>query len=322
MDVSSRIALDAHNKLRSAHNVPVLIWSNDLSRSAQIWAKKLAKEGRLKHDNLDGIGENVFMSSQGFDSAAEEAIKNWYSEAEKYDFRKGGYQPGTGHFTQIVWKDTKELGMARAKSNNGSVYVVARYRPAGNILSAFNANVLHKVSTEKGAFQEKSLSRDSNLVKKENPSCGIVNDSFTSAALQVHNELRMLHNVSPLRWSSSLSRDAQAWAEKLSRNGELRHASKEERKCNGENICRMSDHYNIFDAVKIWYSEINNYSYDSPGFSLDTGHFTQIVWRNSVEVGVGTCKSQDGKLTYVVARYHPAGNVLKGFHENVTQPQK
>ena len=132
----------------------------------------------------------------------------------------------------------------------------------------------------------------------------------------------MLHNVSPLRWSSSLSRDAQAWAEKLSRNGELRHASKEERKCNGENICRMSDHYNIFDAVKIWYSEINNYSYNSPGFSLDTGHFTQIVWRNSVEVGVGTCKSQDGKLTYIVARYHPAGNVLKGFHENVTQPQK
>lgn len=87
MDVSSRIALDAHNKLRSAHNVPVLIWSNDLSRSAQIWAKKLVKEGRLKHDNLDGIGENVFMSSQGFDSAAEEAIKNWYSEVMRNEMR-------------------------------------------------------------------------------------------------------------------------------------------------------------------------------------------------------------------------------------------
>ena len=45
----------------------------------------------------------------------------------------------------MVWKDTKELGVARAKSNNGSVYVVARYRSAGNILSAFNGNVLPKV---------------------------------------------------------------------------------------------------------------------------------------------------------------------------------
>lgn len=85
MDVFSRIALDARNKLRSAHNVPILSWSNDLSRSAQIWAKKLAKEGRLRHDQLDGIGENVFMSSQGFDSAAEEAIKDWYSEVMQPD---------------------------------------------------------------------------------------------------------------------------------------------------------------------------------------------------------------------------------------------
>ena len=80
MDVFSRTALDAHNKLRSAHNVPALSWSSDLARSAQVWAKKLAKEGKLKHDQLKGIGENVFMSSQGFDTAAEEATESWYSE--------------------------------------------------------------------------------------------------------------------------------------------------------------------------------------------------------------------------------------------------
>lgn len=80
MDVFSRTVLDAHNKLRSAHNVPPLSWSNELARSAQVWAKKMAKEWKLKHDQLQGIGENVFMSSQGFDAAAEEATKNWYSE--------------------------------------------------------------------------------------------------------------------------------------------------------------------------------------------------------------------------------------------------
>lgn len=80
MDMFSRTSLEAHNKLRSAHNVPPLTWSNELARGANTWAKKLAKEGGLKHDQLKGIGENVFMASQGFDAAAEEAIKSWYSE--------------------------------------------------------------------------------------------------------------------------------------------------------------------------------------------------------------------------------------------------
>lgn len=135
--------------------------------------------------------------------------------------------------------------------------------------------------------------------------------------VRAHNELRFHHNVPSLKWSPALSKDAQAWAEKLSRNDELRHASREERKFKGENICRMSAHYDATDAVRIWYSEINGYKYDSPGFSYDTGHFTQIVWRDTAEVGVGTCKSRDGRLTYFVARYHPAGNVLKRFNENV-----
>lgn len=64
---------------------------------------------------------------------------------EQYDFNQGGHQSRTGHFTQVVWKNSKELGMARAKSSNGSVYVVARYRPAGNDLNAFKGNVLAKV---------------------------------------------------------------------------------------------------------------------------------------------------------------------------------
>ena len=145
----------------------------------------------------------------------------------------------------------------------------------------------------------------------------LVADSLIDAVLKAHNNLRALHGVPSLKWSPPLSKEAQAWAEKLSRNGELRHANKEERKFKGENICRMSNHYDVTDAVRIWYSEINSYKYDSPGFSFDTGHFTQIVWRDTAEVGVGTCKSRDGSLTYIVARYNPPGNVLKNFHENV-----
>lgn len=45
------------------------------------------------------------------------------------------------HFTQIVWKASKKLGMATAVASDRLV-AVARYEPAGNIGGQFQENVL------------------------------------------------------------------------------------------------------------------------------------------------------------------------------------
>ena len=37
----------------------------------------------------------------------------------------------------MVWFNTKEVGIASARSKNGKVYVVARYYPTGNIIGEF-----------------------------------------------------------------------------------------------------------------------------------------------------------------------------------------
>ena len=62
-----------------------------------------------------------------------------------YNFKRDGKQVGTGHFTQIVWKDTKALGigLAASKSEDGHIcsYVVARYSKAGNDLGTIRSNV-------------------------------------------------------------------------------------------------------------------------------------------------------------------------------------
>jgi uncharacterized protein YkwD len=54
--------------------------------------------------------------------------------------------PSTGHFTQVVWKDTNKIGCAIAptKWENGSQIVVCNYGPPGNILSEqrYKQNVL------------------------------------------------------------------------------------------------------------------------------------------------------------------------------------
>ncbi len=56
-----------------------------------------------------------------------------------------------------------------------------------------------------------------------------------------------------------------------------------------------------------------------PGFSA--GHFTQIVWKGSRELGVGT--AVDGRGTFkLVLRYSPAGNVRGAYGENVLPPDE
>lgn len=46
----------------------------------------------------------------------------------------------SGHFTQVVWKESKELGVAFAKIG-GKVIVVANYSPPGNYIGHFAENV-------------------------------------------------------------------------------------------------------------------------------------------------------------------------------------
>ena len=70
-----------------------------------------------------------------------------------YDFNNGGFSGGTGHFTQVVWKESIELGMGRAETKKDEMncaYIVGRYKPAGNMGGKFQENVL------KGTFDADS----------------------------------------------------------------------------------------------------------------------------------------------------------------------
>lgn len=54
-------------------------------------------------------------------------------------------EPGdAGHFSQVVWKGSKEFGIGRAAEIHEGLlctYIVARYRPAGNFIGEFASNV-------------------------------------------------------------------------------------------------------------------------------------------------------------------------------------
>ena len=43
------------------------------------------------------------------------------------------------------------------------------------------------------------------------------------------------------------------------------------------------------DIVGRWYNEIEKYNWNKPGFSMQTGHFNQVVWKSTRRVGVYMC---------------------------------
>ena len=61
-----------------------------------------------------------------------------------YQFNRGSQNKGTGHFTQVVWKESTLLGIGRAESEQGGMkcaYIVGRYKPAGNYIGEYQQNV-------------------------------------------------------------------------------------------------------------------------------------------------------------------------------------
>lgn len=56
---------------------------------------------------------------------------------------------------------------------------------------------------------------------------------------------------------------------------------------------------------------------------METGHFTQVVWKSSIEIGVGISTYPDQRYqtrTVVCINYRPRGNVQGQFPENVLPP--
>ncbi|XP_068167277.1 Golgi-associated plant pathogenesis-related protein 1 isoform X2 [Antennarius striatus] len=144
-DSFKREFLETHNKYRAKHNSKRMTLKEDLNASAQSWADHLLSTKALAHSKSEN-GENVYYkwSSAPLKLTGKEAVESWYDEINSYNFGNPGFASGTGHFTQVVWNNSTELGVGMATDGN-YVFVVGQYRPAGNIMGQFQKNVLPAV---------------------------------------------------------------------------------------------------------------------------------------------------------------------------------
>jgi len=144
--------IKAHNEKRNIYfRDSNLKYNIELERSAQEYANTLAQSGEFVHDiennhNLD-YGENLYASSENRPLNINDAMYHWFDEEEPlYNYEdnscKEAYYPNgnrikCGHYTQVIWQDTREVGCATAQYKtgylkDGYVYVCKYYR-AGNL---------------------------------------------------------------------------------------------------------------------------------------------------------------------------------------------
>ncbi len=132
--------------------------------------------------------------------------------------------------------------------------------------------------------------------------------------LEAHNRYRANHCAPPLRWSARIAAAAQAYADQLAARG---CAFEHSRSPYGENLMRFSpagSHDSAYVA-EAWYREVAHYDYNNPVFSGATGHFTQVVWASTTELGCGVALCGGGETW--VCNYGPPGNMRGSFRENV-----
>jgi pathogenesis-related protein 1 len=130
----------AHNAVRAnptpapAEPMPALVWDAEIAAVAQAYAERCVFE----HSGNE-YGENLYASA-GQASTPQQVVDSWASEVAQYDYGSNGCSGVCGHYTQIVWADTRRLGCGVAQCTTNSPFDgfpewehwVCNYDPPGN----------------------------------------------------------------------------------------------------------------------------------------------------------------------------------------------
>jgi len=127
-----------------------LTYSIELEKEAQAYANTLANSGKFEHDiennHAHNYGENLYADSENRPLTIRDAMPHWFDEEEPlYNYSDGSCQEAyyddgqrikCGHYTQVIWQDTREVGCATAQYKTGNMkdgfVYVCKYYKAGN----------------------------------------------------------------------------------------------------------------------------------------------------------------------------------------------
>lgn len=139
--------------------------------------------------------------------------------------------------------------------------------------------------------------------------------------LKLHNFYRCMHGVPYLLWNSLIANFSQATADRIAASGMFQHSAPSERMgvagfaSLGENLAEVQGLPH--EAVRTWYDEIKATDGGLQNqFNANSKHYTQVIWKGSLEVGCGA----NGVV--LVCNYGVPGNVAGQYQHNVLAPVK
>lgn len=133
--------LQAHNAERATQGTVPLAWDPGLAAAADAYARQLAATDRWGHSQphqRPGQGENLWMGTRGY-FTPESMVGDWVSERRMFragtfpNVSRTGSWSDVGHYTQMVWPQTRRVGCAVRSSANWD-YLVCRYSSPGNVM--------------------------------------------------------------------------------------------------------------------------------------------------------------------------------------------
>ena len=162
----------------------------------------------------------------------------------------------------------------------------------------------------------------SNVTLAENRLDSTLDPTTRRDLIDAHNRWRAAVGVNPLRWADDLATGAQQWADRLATDNacEMKHSRAEERQNTGENLYWASavrwtngrvETQRIGGArvVDVWAEERHDFDLATNTCRAGRvcGHYTQVVWHDSLEAGCAMQRCQDQSQVWV-CRYRPNGN--------------
>jgi pathogenesis-related protein 1 len=132
-EIDQNKVVELHNIYRREVKVPNLEYSEECAAYAQRWAKYLAQKNKgLNHSNSNKYGENIYWCSA--EASETKMVDSWVKEKKLFSTKSRKHNSKNGHYTQVIWKDTKFVGAGMAVAKDGSEYWVCTYYPAGNYI--------------------------------------------------------------------------------------------------------------------------------------------------------------------------------------------
>jgi len=134
--------------------------------------------------------------------------------------------------------------------------------------------------------------------------------TFEDSILNITNTYREWFNATELTWNDTLAEAA----DDAVTDCIFEHSGQEY----GENLA--AGFQNVTAAITAWKNEVEKYNYGDADFSTETGHFTQLVWKNTTQIGCAR-KECGGKGEapgwFIACEYFPPGNFIGHFDDMV-----